>query len=410
MKIKSYIVNHWKKILLIAVLFTVFLGRYEYKMPKRNFADFHVYYYSGQKMLKGENVYDDQAYKKDKVANFKYPPLFASITALFALTSENNAAIIWFIINFILIIIFVFYSGKLIFDDKSISYRAKNWIYFWALFLTSRFYMHNFDEGQVNFLMMTTLFLGIYSSFRGKDFLGGLLIGFSILVKYMGAIFIPFFLIKKKFKLVFYILVSQIIFYFLPVLFWGWQKNQLLQARYIPYVFKTCLDFGSLSDCANQSLMAVVVRFFSNYGNYKINLMNLNEYSLGFISGCLLLLFYTISLSSRKRSKFDINIKLGMLSICAALFNPNAWMHAFIFLTFGYMVAFYYLFRINFADRIVIVLLFLSFFLHSLSASFFTRFWAGDLFEIFSFVALGAIALFICLAKIKFYPKVRIDY
>lgn len=410
MKIMNYFKNHWKKVLSISFVFIVFLGRFEYKMPKRNFADFHVNYYTGQKMLKGENVYDDNAYRKDGMANFKYPPLFASITALFALTTERTAATIWFIFNFLLIILFIYYSGKMIFGED-LSYRQKNWIYFWSLFLTSRFYMHNFDEGQVNFLMMTSLFLGLYASCKHKDFLGGLLIGFSILVKYMTVILVPYFLLKRKFKLVFYIILSLILYWFLPSLFWGWHRNIFLQSQYLPFVSKTSLDINSLSDYPNQSLMSMVIRFFSTGLYYSLNIINLNSYYLGLITGAVIALFFILSIfvSQHRKTNGNVfpfnNIDIGLLSICIALFNPNAWMHAFIFLTYGYMVAIYYLFKIKFSDSLVLSLIILSFVLHSFTASFFTSGSFGNLFEIYSFVTLGAISLFITLVKIKFSPK-----
>ena len=52
----NYLKNHWIKIGIIFLIFIVSLGRFQHKMPKRNFADFHVDYYTGQKMLKGEKI------------------------------------------------------------------------------------------------------------------------------------------------------------------------------------------------------------------------------------------------------------------------------------------------------------------------------------------------------------------
>lgn len=406
----EYLKNHWIKILVILLVFVASLGRFEYKMPKRNFADFHAYYYTGQKMLKGENIYDDNAYRKDGMANFKYPPIFAAITALFALAPERAAATIWFIFNFLLIILFIYYSGRLIFG-RDLTGRQKNWVYFWSLLMTARFYMQNFDEGQVNFLMMTTLLLGIYSMSKKKEFLAGVLIGFSSLVKYMSAIFIPYFLFKKRFKIVFYTLLSLVIFSLLPALFLGWGRNLSLQKDFFPYLCKTSLDMHSLSDYANQSIMATVVRFFSDHGSYGINLLCLNDYALVFISGVICIFMFILSVYPVKTDKlFGLNgnlskIDIALIFICIALFNPNAWMHAFIFLTFGYMVVFFYLYKVKFNDKPVTGLVVLSFVLHSLTASLLTRFWAGNSFEVYSFVTFGAIALFVALIKIKFFPS-----
>lgn len=406
---KVYLRDHWKKAALISFLFVVFLGRFEAKMPKRNFADFHVNYYTGQRMLNHQNVYDLAEYRKDGMANFKYPPIFATITALFALTSEKAAASIWFIIGFILVIIFMHFSGRLIFTNN-VTYKQRNWIYFWSLFLTSRFYMQNFDEGQVNFLMMTTLLLGLYALTKKKEFLAALLFGFSILVKYMSAIFIPYFLLKRKFRLIFYIFCSMIIFSFFPALMWGWKHNLFLQKQFFPYVCATSLDMFSLSDSANQSLFSALVRLFSDFGSFGVNIVTLSDKGLFIVllSVPILLYLFIFPLSRWKGvfffdKEFD-PIDISLIFICAALFNPNAWMHAFIFMTFGYMTVLSYLIQTKIRDRIVFFLVFLSFFLHSFPNSFLTESWAGEIFEIHSFVTLGALALFVSLLKVKFFP------
>jgi len=404
-----YIKKHWIKITIIALIFIVSLGRFQHKMPKRRFADFHVNYYTGQRMLRGDSIYDQNAYRKDKVAIFKYPPLFASITALFALTSERSAATAWFCFNFILLILFVYCSGRMIFD-KDVSLKQRNWIYFWSLFLTTRFYLQNFDAGQVNFLMMALILFGLYAAEKKKDVLSGFLIGFSILVKYMGVIFIPYFIIKRKFKVVLFILLSLFVYSLLPALFWGWARNFQLQYQFFPYLCATSLDMYSLSDYANQSLMAMVVRFFSGYGDNTLKFLNLKDFQLGFFAGCSYIFIYLLSIWPAVDSKETISeksftrIDLALLFVCVALFNPNAWMHAFIFLTFGYMVIFDYLFKIGFKDKLVLALTIASFIFHSFTTSFFTKFWNRDFFEIYSFVTIGAIFVLSALFKIKFSP------
>lgn len=404
---KDYLKHHWIRITIILLIFTVSMGRFQHKMPKRQFADFHVDYFTGQRLLKGENVYDQNAYRKENVAIFKYPPLFASITALFALTTERTAATIWFTLNFMLLIVFLNFAGKMIFDEK-ITQRQRDWIYFWSLFLTSRFYLQNFDAGQVNIIMMTTILLGLYAASKNKDFLAGALIGFSIIVKYMGALFIPYFILKRKYKVVLYIGASLIFYSILPALFWGWERNLSLQAEFFPYLCKTSMDMYSLSDCANQSLMAMVVRFFSGHGEYGLRIIDFKDFQLGFIVGSLYILIYLLSLIPHKlkqnENTFEL-VDLALLFVCVAIFNPNAWMHAFIFLTFGYMYILSYLIKNKQTDKVAFSFVVLSFFFHSCTTSFFTNFFYKDFFEIYSFVTIGAIFVLAALFKIKFSPK-----
>lgn len=405
----DYLKLHWKKLLFICLVFIVFMGRFQARMPKRNFADFHVNYYTGQRMLKHQNVYDLDAYRADGMANFKYPPLFATLAALFALTSERTAATAWFILGFILVIIFMHFSGRLIFTEH-ITYRQKQWVYFWSLFLTSRFYMQNFDAGQVNFLMMTTLLMCIYALSKKRNIGAGILFGFSSLIKYMSAIFLPYFLFKKQFRLTVYACISLVSFSLLPALVWGWRHNLYLQQQFFPYLCKTSLDIYSLSDYANQSLFSALVRLFSNYGDYNVFIIVLKDEILFsvMIIATTLLYFLVLAPSAKincfkRYENFDI-VDVGLIFICAALFNPNAWMHAYIFLTFGYMTAISYLILVKMKDKVVLFLIVFSFFLHSFSSSFFTHFWAGNMFEMLSFVTWSALIVFIGLLKIKFYP------
>jgi len=406
----TYFKKHWIKSLIISLIFVIFMGRYQYKMPKRQYADFHINYYTGQRLLNGQSIYDVQAYRKDKIANFKYPPICSLIFTALAFTSERIAATSWFTFNYILLILFMYYAGRLIFEN-GLSDKQKNWVYFWSLFLTSRFYMQNFDEGQVNFLMMTTLLLGIYAAHKNRGFLGGLLIGLSILVKYMSAIFIPYFLFKRRFKLSLFILLSMVLFTFFPAIFLGWENNLLLQKKYLAHLGETSLDFLSLSDEANQSIFSMFIRLLSNHGNFGYNFIILNDYFLGILTGFCCATLYMLSLIKNKLFQIGSFNKadLSLLFICVAIFNLNAWMHAFIFLTFGYMFTIFYLIKTKFKDKIVLALVIFSFIMHSFTNSFLTMSWAGLIFEIYSFVTIGALILFIAVCKIKFYPLINLS-
>ena len=139
--------------------------------------------------------------------------------------------------------------------------------------------------------------------------------------------------------------------------------------------------------------------------------MQLSDNSLKLSAAVICLLMFVLSIYPVNTSQlFKAGNNLGKIDIslfliCAALFNPNAWMHNFIFLTFAYMVSLLYLYRVKVVDKTVIFLIALSFILHSLTNSFLARSWSGNWFEIFSFVNFGAIILFIALLKIKFFHK-----
>jgi len=392
--------------MIIIFLFIAFLGRYQYKMPKRHFADFHVYYYTAQKMAEKENIYDDQAYCSDGVANFKYPPIAGLVFYPLGFLEERSAAIVWYTINFILILLFFHWASRVIFV-RPFNNKNKNWVYFLSFLFTLRIFMQNFDEGQVNILMMSMLAFALYLFQRRKRFTGSLALAFSVLVKYMSIIFIPYFLFKKKFKVVFYFCLSLFIFVLLPAFFLSFDYNLFLQKSFLPFLCKTSLDLGSMSTHANQSLVALILRYFSNFAESSINVLRLSQLQSGFLIGSVFTLLYLLILCPSSKYKKDApfarTIDYGLLFVCAGLFNPNGWIHSFVFLIFSYMVCFYYLFKIRHKDKLVWLMAIVSGLLVSWPDELFIP-GVKDAVDVYSLLCLAALLLFAALLKIKFSP------
>jgi len=398
--------NHKIRSAIILFVFIAFLGRYEYKMPKRRFADFHVNYYTAQRLVERQNIYDDAAYRKDQVANFKYPPVVALLFYPLGFINEHAAAITWFTLNFIFIILFFYWASRIIFDE-GLKNQARNWIYFLTSLFTVRFFAHNFDEGQVNFLMMGTLILSLFLLKKRKYLYCGLALCFSSLVKYMSFIFVPYLFLRKKFKAVAYSLISIAALSILPAFFLGFKYNLFLQKSFFPFLCKTSLDMNSMSTHENQSLIAMIFRYFSQFSEYKINLISLSQLQVGFLIGLSFMFLFMLavypSAKIKRKSNFLESINYSMLFICVALFNPNGWIHAFIFLVFPYLACLYYLFKIRHKDKLVWGLVGTSFVLGSMPESVFLPN-ITDSVDIYSLLTIGALVLFIALIKIKFFP------
>ncbi len=399
--------RHKVRIAVIIFLFIAFLGRYQTKMPKRDFADFRVNHYTAEKLIKGENIYDDIAYREDGIANFKYPPIVAVLFYPLGFLGKNSAAIIWLLFSYILIIFFFYWSSRLIFAE-GFKNRSRNWVYFLAALFSLRFFAHNFDEGQVNFLMMSTLVLSLFLLNKKKNFFSGISLGFSSLVKYMSVIFLPYFVFKRKLKVIFYFLLALVIFFYLPALVLGLEYNNSLQKSFFPFLCKTSLDFNSMSTHENQSLIAMAMRFLSSFSEYKVNFLKLSQLQLGFVIGASFMLLYMVILfpSSprlKNQSQFREALNYAMLFICVALFNPNAWIHAFIFLVFPFMVCLYYLFKVRHRDLAVWIMVGLTVVLTSMPERFFLP-KIKDSVDIYSLLTIGSLILFLALAKIKFVP------
>jgi len=387
--------NRWRLLIIILVFIAAF-GRYQHKMPKRKYADFHVYYYTAQRLLHHKNIYDASSYRKDRIANFKYPPLCALIFLPLGLLPERIAASLWFSFNFLLLILCFYWSGFLIFD-KHTGRGRRNITYFLGAVFTLRFILYNFDEGQVNILMFSSLLFALVSLKKNRNVLAGAVFAFSSLVKYMSLLFFPVFLRRRRAVLAF--LFSLIVFSVLPAFFLGWNYNFFLQKSFFPFLCHSSLDFNSLSTHENQSLMAMLIRFFSSFSPYHVNILNLNAFFLGFLVGAVYLFVYMMAFFPRVKHLNCEPLKYSFIFVAMALLNPNGWVHGFVYLLFPFMFLSYYLLEKDTNDLAGWFLVILSFLFSTWPNQIFLK--GEDSTEIYSLLSLAGVILLGALMRVK---------
>jgi len=176
---------------------------------------------------------------------------------------------------------------------------------------------------------------------------------------------------------------------------------------WIPFLLTDTLNKGATYTSANQSFLSCLLRFFSRESWFGVELLRLDPLfvRMGFILiAAVIYLFIVIPAKGKKQdtNSFQRSLDYGMLFACMALFNPNAWKHAYIFLLFPYMVISLYLLRTRFRDRITVALAAVSFILCSLTSEYFTQSWAGDIFEVYSAITIGSLVLLGALFRLKF--------
>jgi hypothetical protein len=358
-------------------------------------------------VLKGADIYNPADNLENKeVTPFKYMPIVAFLFAPLALLDEKTASLFWHIINFFLLIGVFYYSRNLI-VTKKISARGNILLYLIAALSTITFIIHNFDSGQINTLMLFLLTFGLYLINKGRQVPAAALLSLSIMAKYLPALFIPYFLIKKRFKLVFLIAGFFILYLALPGLFIGLERNTQLLKKFVPFISQTSLDTGSLITYKNQSLLAGLSRFLSKGSWYSTRMMTLDFWSLRLISLAICLLMYSIAIYPKKEGGFSLDYAL--LFICMPLFNPNAWMHNFISLIFPSMLLLYYLIVTRFKDKAILAFFFLALFLNNLSGINFGGLFTKETFYIFGALTISALILYWAVALIKF-DKARCSY
>lgn len=408
------IFNQQRKLLIIIILGVVFLGLFishKYRAPKRNYSDFNCFYTAGKRVLEQKDIY---VLRDQETAEFRYAPIFAVLMSGLALMDRDSADTVWFMINFFLLIITFIFLKKLIIKQK-LDFKRSFILYALTIVGTFRFILHNFDAGQTNILMLASIIMGLYFIAQKREIVGGAIFAFSIMIKYTPLVFIPYFLVKRKFKLSFVIIISVIIYFLLPSLFIGFKKNIFYLKNLLPFLTQsTIFDQMTVLDPKNQSLLSMISRFFTyciayfhappmpfqswNLSAAKINLI--------FVSAAIFLYLMVFCNPKRrdiaKDSSIYYNIDYAQLLICVILFNLNSWKPNYILLAMAYFIVLYYLLSVRFKDIVALMLLIISYILNLITMD--AIFGKTITYKLcfYSPLTISALITFALLFKIKF--------
>lgn len=405
------------KLSLVILLIMFSIGSFfahQIRAPQRNYSDFHCFYTAGKRILNQENIY---VIKDRETSEFRYAPVFAVIMSGFALINEGMADTIWYLINFILLIITFIYLKKSV-SLQTLDLRSEFILYAVSILGVIRIAFHNLNSGQSNILMFSSMVIGLYYISKKREFLGAMIFAFSIMVKYTPLIFIPYFLIRKKIKLSLVIILAIIFYLLLPSIFIGFNRNLEYIKGLMPFLTNsTILDQITILTEKNQSLLSAVYRSFTYCVAYfhappmPFQSWNVGPAVIKTVFSNLSLILYSLVLfppnkkGLNKNKQMYYNIDYALLMICCALFNMNAWLHAFIMLSMAYFVIIYYLIKNNFKDSPVFILLIISYALNLLTTPSLLGKVLTHKIYFYSPITISALIAFAALLKIKFIPS-----
>ncbi len=224
------------------------------------------------------------------------------------------------------------------------------------------------------------------------------------MIKYMPFIFGVYFFLRRKFKIVYLMGLSFLIYCLIPAVFLGFKTNFTYLKEWIPYITSTSLGRGSFLDPKNHSLWVISQRLLSCFGAGSFTVL---------FTVCLFAVAVFLFTFRKKTKNYKINqlcdcADYGMIFLSTVLFNPNAWLHNYSVLIFPYMLIVYYLFICNFKDKLVLIFLFFSFILFSLGSESLVGEKMKIVLENYSLVTWGVLFVFAAIIKIKFFSRVKL--
>lgn len=182
--------------------------------------DFTHFWHAASAMLHCENIYTATQ------GRYIYPPLFAFLLQPLALLSENIAAVVWVGINVLLIVLAVLLVARavqraMLPDVPKLSAVAISAI---AILLHVDKVRALLSLGQTDGLMLLA-FAVVLTCMNRRPVLAGIAIGASANIKYVSAIYVPYFLWKRNFRAAISATLSFFFFLFLPAVELGPHKT-----------------------------------------------------------------------------------------------------------------------------------------------------------------------------------------
>jgi len=298
-------------LILLAVLF--FLLLYQYHV-KKEMTDFGVCYQGGERIAKGEVIYQTS----DGHLQYKYSPVSAVFFSVLTLFPYELAKLLWYLLELYLL----FLSLTVSYDILPVKYKKKGWVVALSFFILLKFIGREIELGQVNILMYFLLLMMIKALLEKKDVQSGLFWG--LFFKPYALVFLPYFLLRKRLKLFASGMASLIIGFLLPVFFYGLQK-----AFFVLKEWQRTLSLSTRSLIDQYDNSSIYAFFLKNLPADKGKLDWGLSFGLIFIAGLFLL---GMMLKGKKSglAKPEV-LECSYLLVLIPFLSPTAWYYNYLY-------------------------------------------------------------------------------
>mgnify|MGYP000651513240 CR=1 FL=1 len=310
-----------RKIVIFGLIFLFFLLLFIFKI-KNEMTDFEVCYKAGQRILAGENLYR----LSDGHEQFKYLPFSAYLFVPFVLLPLPIAKAIWYFIVLFTYFLSLYLSYYLL-PEK----RKKAWVLIFLTFLILlKFYGRELQLGQINCLIIFLLLLMLIKIFENKEILSGFLWAFTLPIKLYALIFLPYFVIRKKFKVILWGSIFFLIILLLPSIQYGIKGNIKLLTTWKYNLSITTPPLLGVYD--NASIYALLIKWFDGKEIFIKILLVLIVSLLAF------LVIYVIKVGIKKKLEKSEVLESSILFILIPLLSPLGWYYNYLYSILGIMI------------------------------------------------------------------------
>jgi hypothetical protein len=225
--------------------------------------DISVFVDAAHNLLNGENIYDTPSHSG---LYYLYPPIYAFINIPLTVLPINLVIVFWGILTVALLvwIFLAFFKGLHSNTFFSLPVKTRWSIGFLSVLLNVRFIHHHLAVAQANIIVLFCAVLGLVWIQKQKDFLGGMMLGLSFILKILTVPFAFLFIAKKSLRIVAAMSVGAFLGFFAPMLVTGLNQDVEYHKQWFDKVIiRNAPGNTNWADNSNASPQAQLYRFFS---------------------------------------------------------------------------------------------------------------------------------------------------
>lgn len=298
-------------VLLLAVLAVGYLVS-----VRKDSTDFGVCYTAGQRIAAGEELYR----ASDGHLQYKYAPVAADFYRLFAFFPWEIAKVLWYILSLAALAAIGWLTYGLIPEPK----KKAGFVLGMTFLIMLKYLGRELELGQVNILIILLLTAMSCLFTSKKDYWAGVVWGVSLIFKPYALVFLPYFALKKRAKVLIGGLAAVAVGLILPAIDYGFRGNwEVLKA------WKSSLSQstpGLLTVGDNASLFAFVLKVFrGQWSAGAIAVLGLSTAAIGL--GFLYMMFKKKTIETRTSEVTE----LAFLFVLIPLFSPLGWYYNYLY-------------------------------------------------------------------------------
>ena len=246
---------------------------------KKHLFDFEVYYDAGQSLYqRGRTDLYSADFASGRVMDYRYPPFFLiALIPLWALPAKA-AAYCWFLLSVLSII-----ASALILNRTRPVNKNRIAVRVITALAVAQYFVMVVHYGNAHLLAVVLLFAALYSFLKRKLPVAALLMALSITIKLTPILILPYFALKKQWRLLLLTGSFLIAINLLPSFYFGFSKNaELLKTWYRHVVADQ--EFHETNGPINLSLKGQLRRYLSEVDYDSRVDGDVNYRSINFVS------------------------------------------------------------------------------------------------------------------------------